>query len=237
MSSAAIASASATSAASIASGAAPPSAAKRRAIRSSAAKRLTAVGRVAASRRRAVSKRSAGGVEAPLRIEKAAPYAAATPIAGAPRTAMSRIATAISGARSSSSQTLVAGQQPLVEQPQDAPLAVEGAEDLRGAHGAGRRTRPAPCRRGSATASVLPPGSAATACTRPIFPETGSRAESFVAWPIASSAMIHAGSKRVRLELDDVGQVLLVEARRGDGGRERLGPQDESEEDLEVRRR
>ena len=119
-------------------------AAKRRSIRSSAAKRLTAVGRVAASSRRAVAKRSAGGVEPPRRSEKAAPYAAATPIAGAPRTAMSRIAIAISGERESSSHTSSRGQPPLIEQAQDLPLAVERPEDLEDAHDAGRTTRPAP---------------------------------------------------------------------------------------------
>jgi hypothetical protein len=111
MSSRAIASASARSAASIASGS--PSAIRANAfsMRSSAANRLTAVGRVAARSRRATPNRSAGGVGAPLRIENAAPYAAATPIAGAPRTAMSRIASAISGARSSRSQTSSPGSR------------------------------------------------------------------------------------------------------------------------------
>jgi hypothetical protein len=84
-----------------------PGSARRR---SSDAKRLTAVGRVAARRWRAVSKRSAGGVVSPLRIENAAPYDAATPIAGAPRTAMSRMASAISGAFDSVSQASRAGR-------------------------------------------------------------------------------------------------------------------------------
>ncbi len=60
-------------ASSIASGGRAATRSKARSMRSSAAKRFTAVGRVEASSRRAVANRSAGGVEAPLRIENAAP--------------------------------------------------------------------------------------------------------------------------------------------------------------------
>src|SRR5262249_20232709 len=89
---------------------------------------------------------------------------------------------------------LAPGQQALVEELQDSPLAVERAKR----HGPGETTRAAPRRRGSATAAVSPPGPEETAWTPPIRPGTGSRALVLTACPIASSAALQAGSKPSR---------------------------------------
>ena len=70
---------------------------------------IEAVGRVAARTWCAVSNRSRAVVVRPLLIAKAAPYAAATPTEGAPRTAISRIASATSDVFSSVNQTSFAG--------------------------------------------------------------------------------------------------------------------------------
>src|SRR4249919_233615 len=83
-------------------------------IRSTAHGRFTAVGRAAASpaAARATSSRSTSTLPAVLRTAASAtPYAAATPIAGAPRTAMSRIASATCCQVASRSSTASAGRR------------------------------------------------------------------------------------------------------------------------------
>src|SRR6185295_2702829 len=83
----------------------------------------------------------------------------------------------------------------LVEKAQPRSLAIERAEDRFHAQGPGATASAAPCRRGSATASVAPLAKRATAWTRPMRPGTGSRALTRTVCPFASSAETQAGSK------------------------------------------
>ena len=236
MSSAARASASATSAASISSSerlAARRS--KRRACRSRAAKRLTAVGRVEASssprRREAfLDGRRAAAAQREGR-------AVGRRDADRRRAAHGHVADRQGdlGRRFEREPDFLARQQALVEQAQDASVPVERAKDLR--HGPGATTRPTPRRRGSATASVLPPARNADGVDAPDLP--GHRIAHADLRPVA-----HLLERRdpgrvegVLLELDRVGEILLVKPRRGDRLLEGLAPHEQVEQDLKVRRR
>src|SRR3954471_19551661 len=88
------------------SASARPSASRARAI---AHARFTAVGLVEPSSAATSSKREEGSAES--RSPSASPYAAATPIAGAPRTARRRIASATSSGRSQRSHTSSSGRR------------------------------------------------------------------------------------------------------------------------------
>ena len=82
-------------------------------MRSIAQKRLTAVGRVAAksAASRSIAGASGSPAAAAWRAPRAIPKAAVTPIAGAPRTAIVRIASATSSGRLSRSSTVSAGNR------------------------------------------------------------------------------------------------------------------------------
>ena len=87
-------------------------------MRSIAQKRFTAVGRVAAISAHMASNAAWSAVPsaASRRTPRASPSAAVTPMAGAPRTAMSRMASRHLVVVPAAEVDLFAGQQPLVDQ-------------------------------------------------------------------------------------------------------------------------
>src|SRR5207302_42707 len=113
--------------------------------RSSAQKRLTAVGRVAARPLIAVSRsaRNASNVAAGLvRAARATPNAAATPIAGAPRTTSVRIAAATSSQVAHARSTSSRGSRVWSSRCRRSPCHLTGAILPRAARGAGPREEP-----------------------------------------------------------------------------------------------